>query len=436
MRWIALQAACESAPEVAPLTDATMALAWWALRFTPLVARVEDALVLEVSASERLFGGPQALLQQLLQTVAPLPAPQAHGLGPTSRVALARLRYPDTPILQLPVHTLAAAREHAPVLRQLGIRTWGQLQALPRGGLVRRFGEDLLHALDCALGMRPEVYPWLQLPDVFDASVELMASVQEAPALMFGVRRLLAQLQLWLRARMQGVLALELGWTLDARRANARHVDAHHRGDGLGALGLHTAEATQDIGHLQRLLAERLAHVQLPAPVHTLRLRSLRTQPLVEQTRSLLQDEVRAGDPLHQMAERLLARLGPHSVQQAQLQASQVPEGMVQWQAWRAGSSRQRQPAPIHPDASQLPGWLLPVPLPLVTHRHGAHRVPYHHGPLTLLAGPHRLEAGWLQGQPILRDYFIAHSEHSGLLWIYQNRLHSTPDWYLHGIFA
>ena len=43
------------------LADDLTALGWWALQFTPKVARVEDVLVLEVLASERLFGGRKPL---------------------------------------------------------------------------------------------------------------------------------------------------------------------------------------------------------------------------------------------------------------------------------------------------------------------------------------------------------------------------------------
>ena len=92
------------------------------------------------------------------------------------------------------------------------------------------------------------------------------------------------------------------------------------------------------------------------------------------------------------------------------------------------------------------------------------HAQPQFHGPLVLLVGPQRLEAGWLEGEaPALRDYFIARSQRHGLLWIYCDRLGSkqgsgkgdleaaqearqdaaqeTPQqakaqWYLHGFFA
>ena len=45
--------------------------AWWALRFTPRVARVDEALLLEVSTTERLWGGRAALLAQLHASAPP-----------------------------------------------------------------------------------------------------------------------------------------------------------------------------------------------------------------------------------------------------------------------------------------------------------------------------------------------------------------------------
>jgi protein ImuB len=425
------------------LVDVDTALAWWALRFTPLVARVEGALVLEVSASERLFGGRAALLQRLFQE-RPLAVALQHAQGETALLALARLwaQAPAAPIHALPLHTLQAARAHLPTLQRLGCATWGQLRALPRGGLVRRFGAPLVDALDRAYGTRPELYPWLALPDVLEVKLELAAAVESAPALLFGMRRLLAQLLVWLRARQRGVLALELLWELDARRSNALHVDAHHLGTGQGRLVLRTAQATQDMAHLQRLLGEQLAQVTLPAPVLYVSLRTLQTQTLAGESHSLLPEDQRKGDSLHQMLERLGARLGTEQVQCVQAQARHLPEQMQVWRPWTPEPAGKALASALSEQAALLPTWLLAVPqlLPCKKER------PQYHGALTLLAGPQRLETGWLEGEPALRDYFVAHSAQAGLVWIYRERLaqagqkHSTAQpllrWYLHGLFA
>ena len=435
MHWIALQPTLDAArarDSADPLADVHTALAWWGLHFTPLVARVEDALVLEVSGSERLFGGRTALLRALQNG---LPSPVQSAQGSSSLIALGRLwsQTPEQLPDALPLQALAAARPHAVVLARLGLRRWGQLRALPRGGLVRRFGVELLNALDQAYGQRAEVYPWIVLPDVFDTPLELAASVDSAPALLFGARRLLAQVLVWLRARQRGVLAFELIWELDARRANARHVDTHHDGSQRGRLELRTATATQDMQHLQRLLAEQLERVTLPAPVLYLRLRSLQTQRLTGESHSLLWEDQRRGDGLQQTLERLVARLGAAQVQSVQPCADHVPERMQCWQPWSAPP--QPNAAQLPPQATFYPGWLLATPLPL----HVQHQQPHYHGVLELQAGPQRLEAGWLAGTPVLRDYFIARSAQHGLAWIYRERLtagDAQPGWYLHGWFG
>ena len=79
---------------------------------------------------------------------------------------------------------------------------------------------------------------------------------------------------------------------------------------------------------------------------------------------------------------------------------------------------------------------------------------PLYQGPLTLLVGPQRLEAGWWgTASPAattvtLRDYFLARSAQAVLLWIYRERLtasrpladppseRSGSHWYLQGVFG
>ncbi len=443
MHWIALQPLPEEAQAswrigaAVELVDALSALAWRALRFTPKVAQIENLLVLEVSASERLWGGREPLLQHILEANKPV-ALLKYGQGATSLIAFARLqsRLFDTAPDELPLSALAAARPHLATLQRIGCSCWGQLRALPRGGVARRFGALLLDALDRAYGDKPEIYPWLVLPEVFQATLELGAQVETAPAMVFGARRLLNQLQVWLQARHQGLLALELSWKMDARRNTVTE----------GKLLLRTAEATADMAHLQRLLAEQLARITLPAPVLYLSLRSLETQALAGKNASLLPDEKQTGDSLHQLLERLGARLGAQQVLQLRPCADHRPERMQAWHSvadatqWIAAdaSAAGCKAKPDRQDVVLYPSWLLSEPVKLKL----SQNQPWHQGLLTLLAGPQRIEAGWWGGGDCaLRDYFLARSEQAGLLWIYRERLAGQPnqsdaDWYLHGFFA
>ena len=331
----------------------------------------------------------------------------------------------------LPLDTLTAARAHVPTLERTGCRSWGELRALPRAGVARRFGAALLDALDAAYGERPERYDWLQLPEAFDLKCELAALATTAPELMWSAQRLLTQLQVWLQARHRGVLALELEWTLDLRRLNGVRLPGHEQ------LTVRTAQPTQDIAHLRRLVSEHLSRATLAAPVNHLRLRSIETQPWGGADKSLLPEDNVKGERLHQLVERLSVRLGEGNVVMAQAHEDHRPERM---QEWRPARGMCATPAG---DADALyPPWLLPRPLPLEVHN----SVPHYCGPLRRLTRLYRVETGWWEnGKPALRDYFIARSEEAGLVWIYRERplqlaqgLEHAQEfrWYLQGLYA
>jgi protein ImuB len=411
---------------------------WRALQFTPRVAQVDEALLLEVSGSERLWGGRKRLLRRLVQGCEPLAGAQ-WAQGATSLVALALLRLklrgeaPPARLPQdLPLDALTAAREHVPTLERTGTRTWGDLRALPRAGVARRFGAAVLDALDAGHGDRPERYDWLQLPEAFDMKAELPALATTAPELMWGAQRLLTQLQVWLQARHRGVLALELEWTLDLRRLNGVRLPSHEQ------LAVRTAQPTQDISHLRRLVGEHLSRATLSAPANHLRLRSIETMPWGGADKSLLPEDNVKGERLHQLVERLSVRLGEGNVLVAQAQEDHRPERMQRWVPAREDGLRVK---PAMTDAI-YPPWLLPRPLALEVH----HSVPHYCGPLRRLTRLYRVETGWWEGgKPALRDYFIARSEEAGLVWIYRERplqlaqgLEHAQEfrWYLQGLYA
>ena len=440
MYWIALLPSRE---------DERIAWGWRALQFTPRVVQVDEALLLEASATLRLWGGRKGVLRGLLHDCEPL-ACASWAQGRTALAALAMLRLqlrgqaaPARLPQELPLDTLSAAREHVATLERIGCRNWGELRALPRGGVARRFGAELLEALDCAYGERPERYAWLQLPEEFDLKLELAALATTAPELMWSAQRLLTQLQVWLQARHRGVLALELEWTLDLRRLNGVRLPSHE------SIVVRTAQPVQDIAHLRRLVGEHLSRSTLSAPANHLRLRSLETLPWAPGSKSLLPEDEVKGERLHQLVERLSVRLGEGSVLMAQPQADHRPERMQRWQAARQsmgvqGVAPSRSAKRELPCDALYPPWLLREPLRLEV----LGEKPHYHGPLRLLEGPHRLETGWWDAQPEAagaRDYFIARSDEAGLLWVYRERLAARAEggcemapvrWFLQGIYA
>lgn len=482
--WMALLPASKheaddaSAPTWQPLD--VRPLGWWALQFTPRVAQLEEAVVLECHASERLFGGREALRGRLVKG-AQAQGVAAWAFASNAVAALCVARHclaqggtqaddadarPHTRTVEqllntLPFTTLSALRPHAGTLARLGCRTLGDVSALPRGGLGRRFDAAALRALDQAYGRSPLPLSWLTLPAVFDERLELPGRVETAAALLHAARTLLQALCAWLAGLHAGVESFTLRWHHGLRRQEA-HAGQHT---------VRLSNPTRDPERLSQLLHEHLQRLTLAAPVEDISLRAEQIAPLVTHSHSLFPEQ--GGDqltahpdglltPAAQRAQkealwtlldRLSARLGPERVLAGQVHADHRLEHAQRWQAAlhtspgaRDPSSRDRS-ADTRADLSPWPqpSWLLPqpVPLTLVPDDLGQHEHPHYQGRLQWLAGPHRVEAGWWDNaQPdsaCTRDYFLASSPGAGLLWVFRAR-HAgdtaTHAWFLHGLFA
>ena len=151
-------------------------------RYTPNLVLLSDGVLLEVSASLRLFGGLQSLLRQLRATVRECDvhariamAPTASGAALLSRMnrprrslRLARLRRLLDALPLLPA--LAALQQPerlAELLQTIGCRNLIDVRALPRAGLNKRGGGELLLALDRAYGDAPDPRAWFEPPERF-----------------------------------------------------------------------------------------------------------------------------------------------------------------------------------------------------------------------------------------------------------------------------
>src|SRR5262249_927599 len=147
-------------------------LASWALQFTPMVSVVpHQGLLLEVSASLMLFGGIAQLSAQVRKGVHELGYRSAIGVAPTPQGAWllgkatalkpAVRRGIDLTLLSsrladVPVELFDWPEEKRAALAELGIHTIADCLALPRDGLARRLGAEVLADLDRALGQKPD----------------------------------------------------------------------------------------------------------------------------------------------------------------------------------------------------------------------------------------------------------------------------------------
>ncbi|MHB1944276.1 MAG: Y-family DNA polymerase [Metallibacterium sp.] len=385
-------------------------LAAVAYRYSSEVSLLPHAIVLEVSKSMGLFG-PWPRLESMVRAdftdlgfrhrVAAAPtAHAAHLLATVSDgqavLSLDTLRHAlqRVPIAKsrLPANAVAA-------LPSMGIRTLGQVLALPRDGLRRRFGAELLASLDRLTGDLPPGLALYRPPDTFDLRIELLHEVENQSALIFPARRMIDDLAAYLAGRDGGVQR----FVLRLEHREGRFTDV--------PVGLLTPEREGAL--LFEFARGRLDHVTLPEPVLALRLIARDLPAFVPAGRDLFDERPAHALPIEQLRERLRARLGDGAVYRLGSTPDPRPE--------RAQRAAAQDDGPIEPHPR--PTWLLRRPIPL----RGGNPI--------ILAGPERLETGWWDGGEVCRDYYVIETSLGQEAWAF-----CAPDeqtgWMIHGWFA
>lgn len=398
----------------------------WAHQFTPLVAAVPpDGLVLEVGGSLRLFGGSAGLLRSIRRGLRELGYRGLVAMAPTALAATSLARASRQVILEtaealpsalqtLPLEVLRLPDRQLQDFYGIGVRTVGDCLRLPRESLGRRFGRELLEALDRMRGQCPDPRPYVPLPETFASQLDLPWEVRQARALTTAAERLLHELAAYLRVRCAATRALD--WMLE-------HTD--------GTVSRHAvalATPSAEPGRLARLTRERFSRLALPAPVRGIELRAEALESAPSPVSGELFRERTSGPPEDwpQFLERLRARLGERAVRRLLPVEDHRPERACRWVEPLAAPRRQALRLPV----AARPVWLLARPVPLCE-RGGR---PELDGPLRLDAERERIESGWWDGEDIARDYFVATDRQGGRWWIYRE-LGGERKWYLHGIF-
>jgi len=397
--------------------EALTRVAAWAGRFTPVVSLTPPReTVLEVAGSVRLFGGLECLMGRAAEGLREIGYTAHLAAAPTplgaSLLARARpgARVTETAELEkelasVPLRALDLPPETREALEGLGVRRFGDCLALPRAGMVSRFGDALPRGLDRALGALPDPRERFALPPRFDGRLALYAEVCAAEPLLFAAHRLLMELSGYLEGKGGGAAGFRL--TLFHREGRSTPVPV-----GLSTPG-------RDPGRLLSLLRERLVGTRIPEAVLAVGLSVEEIVPLAPVSRGLW------GAPAQERAEswgglleRLRARLGEDAVRGLAPVAEHRPE-----RATLLTDSGCRDTRAALLRLGPRPLWLLARPVPL--EREG----------LTLLAGPERIESGWWDGDDVRRDYFVAEDPGGSRLWVFRMR-EGERRWYLHGIFG
>jgi len=413
-------------------------LAEWLIRFSPVVAPdPPDGLWIDIAGVEHLFGGEEPLLEKLIDRVENNGIHARAAIADVPGAAWAVARYGKGGIAPvgrtvdavstLPVQALRLSQETVSTMHRLGVERVGQLAAMPRAPMVRRFGREASLRLDQALGHAFEPITPIIPDEAVIASRAFAEPIGRLEDVKLVVRRLAEEMCQTLEQRGEGVRRLDL---------IVRRVD--QKG---ASLRVGTAKATRDHVHLAKLFDEKLETVDPGFGIEEIVLVANRVDPLSE-TQTVargIEAEDDAVD-LSQLVDRLTARIGEDRVYRLTPVQSRVPERMTRRVSPLAPPSESSWP-----DSLERPTRLLDPPESIMTtallpdHPPGSfiwRRVRYK---VTKADGPERITSEWWLGdeQKMMRDYYRLETTEGARFWIFRDApMTEGGRWWMHGFFA
>lgn len=434
-----------------------------ARRWSPSVSIAgDDLLLLDLTGVAHLHGGEARMLRRLHALLARTGFASRIAVADTAGSARALARFRASPLLccppgehgawlaPLPVEALRLESDATALLQRLGVDSIGQLAALPRAPLVRRFGTVIAARLDQALGRIPEPVTPVIPPEPIAVTQRFAEPIATPEAIAHWLGDLVRRLAEALAEAGQG--ARRIGLVAD-------------RVDGVPQrIGIGLARASRDPAHLLSLLARRIDSIEPGYGLDAMTLHLLRSEPLGAMPMDERLDAEMVPD-LAPLIDALATRIGMGRLWRMQAVESDVPERSAAAlppldPPERAAPTlkaddvrrldRNAPLPPWHPDWPR-PIRLLRRPerldhvvaaLPDQPPRRFTWRGERHE--VVRADGPERIHGEWWKRAAethAVRDYFRVEDERGRRYWLFrqgdgERGVTGDLSWYLHGLFG
>ena len=473
-------AAAEPAKDAAALRR----LAEWCGRYSPWTAPDGvDGIKIEITGCAHLWGGESALAADLSARLERQGVAGHVAIADTLGAAWAYARFAEAgqrtlvlapgeicaALAPLPVEALRLDPVTAQGLRRVGLKKIGDLCAMPRDALGRRFGAAVAQRLDQARGDLPEPLSPLGETPARRVRLSFAEPIADPADLALAAERLAEDLV--------GRLARE---GTGARRL----VLAFHRVDGrVERVALGTARPSRDPRHIAALFKERLDTVDPGLGVEDMILAAFAVEPLPPEQIGCAGSSVDGGTgDVAALLDRLGNRLGLAAVSRVEARESHIPErasvkvrvdggaagqpsptrsqglgspfpaarekapnaaGRVRVQQSGEGPKPPRPIRLFEPPEPVAASWVLPDDPPFrFTWRRRAHRVKQADGPERIAEEwwrPEGPDAVGMGAAGAIRDYYRVEDEEGRRFWLFRAGLpggSQPPRWFVHGVFA
>jgi protein ImuB len=270
-----------------------------------------DTLWVDITGAAHLFGGEEALAQDLSERVRELGhrTKVAISAGPELARAFARWAAPTRSgaggrsvsgvqviepsrcalaAAELPIQALPLSPDNLGYLQRLGLLTWGDLSRQPRSALAPRLGREAARVLELCAGEDGAPLVAYQPPRTIEEESSWDDAISGTEPLGFVLRGLAARVSARLCSRGEAAELLEVTLQHDPVIARFRGVPQ------VTLLSFKLAAPLHREAELRRIIAARLERLKLAAPTVGMKLSVPRLAPIVQRQLSL--SELLSGD--------------------------------------------------------------------------------------------------------------------------------------------
>ncbi|RQW64231.1 Y-family DNA polymerase [Vibrio viridaestus] len=308
-------------------------------------------------------------------------------------------------IKPIALHHTDLAHRQVEMLNRVGIKTLADLLSLPMSELARRFNIELVNYVGRLLGQFKHPLSFFTPKEQFQTETELLYEINNIGWLEKPLLQQLKRLEHFALLRNQTIFEIQL--VLKQKLFN-QNSDYHYTS--LSVLAAHGEYLASKWFNLIQL---RLESLELLGPIQQFSLLAVRSESRQDNTKDLFSGEQGQLAPL-ELVSMLEAKLGTEAVRTIQLTDDPRPELSSLYTPTLHKPEKTIRKALIRPSFLHL------EPRPLTQK-------------VSLIKGPERIATGWWDGNPIVRDYFIAHSVEGEWLWVFRD---NHQNWFVHGRFS
>ena len=416
-----------------------VSLAEWCIRYSPVVSiDLPEGLMINLTGCAHLWGGESNYIQAIIKRFNDFGYQVKAAISDTIGTSWAVARFGENrsviskgqqlnAIQSLPPAALRLESEIVERLEKLGLRKIEQFIDMPRTTLRRRFGQQILHCIDQALGITQETKEPVKPLEPYQERLPCLEPISTITGIEIALHSLLNTLCQRLQKEQKGLRnAVFMGFRIDGK---------------MEKISIATTRPSCNPEHLFKLLEIKLSTIEPALGIELFILESSIVEPLPVQQDEIWRDKEHLNN--HGFSE-LLDRIGEkiglqniyrflpdehHWPERSYKKATTLyKEDAVEWPVCR--------PRPLrllpYPQAIEVTAPIPDYPPMLFRHKGKLHKI-------IKADGPERIESEWWLQECQHRDYYCVEDEEGCRYWIFRDGHYEAGklfQWFLHGFFA